>query len=368
MLAQQLGFSLALLEFDAGSLAILGAQYRQRRHHRATVDLDLLQRHRQLALGQFVATGIQAPAQVLGRQLQQRRGIGAEVADDQGIAVARVPGQRQDHREEMALRGKASGDMHQRLQQAHLVEHLVLAAQLVEVIVQARLALTDQAGQGNGGADIGKRVVGLAMLQAVRRGEHFQLQRQPAVQLRPLDALRAQGIGGTDHVDQVPAAIAALPLAGVGIEEVAVQAVARHFVVEAQGVVAGHAGRRLRQLGVYPGHEVGLGQPPLGQPLGSDAGDQASHRVGQDIVAGTAIQVHRLADLVQRLVRADPGDLQRPVAARVDAGGFVVVPKNTRVHGHSLSGGTGQSTSDCREARDPLRGFPGFPTNSRKAP
>ena len=75
------------------------------------------------------------------------------------------------------------------------------------------------------------------MLQAVRRGEHFQLQRQPAVQLRPLDALRAQGIGGTDHVDQVPAAIAALPLAGVGIEEVAVQAVARHFVVEAQGVV-----------------------------------------------------------------------------------------------------------------------------------
>lgn len=161
----------------------------------------------------------------------------------------------------MALRGKASGDMHQRLQQAHLVEHLVLTAQLVEVIVQARLALTDQAGQGNGGANIGKRVVGLPMLQAVRRGEHFQLQRQPAVQLRPLDALRAQGIGGTDHVDQVPAAIAALPLACVGIEEVAVQAVARHFVVEAQGVVAGHAGRRLRQLGVYPGHEVGLGQP-----------------------------------------------------------------------------------------------------------
>ncbi|MNP06869.1 hypothetical protein D3C76_988700 [compost metagenome] len=222
--------------------------------------------------------------------------------------------------------------MHQRLQQAHLVEHALLAAQAVEEVVELRLALADQPRQGDGRAHVGQRVVGLAMLDAVGRGEAFQLQRHLVVLLRPDDAFRAQGVGGAHQVDQVPAAVAALPFAGVGVEEVAVEAVARHLVVEAQGVVAGHAGAGARQFGVQAGHEFRLAKSALGEQPRPDAGDQAGQRMRQDVVARLAIEVERLADLVERLVGADAGDLQRPVAARIDAGGFVVVPEDAGVH------------------------------------
>ena len=146
--------------------------------------------------------------------------------------------------------------------------------------------------------------------------------------LGPLDAFRAQGVGSANHVDQVPAAVTALPFAGIGVEEVAIQAVARHLIVEAQAVVTHPAGTRLRQLGMYPGDEFGLTQALLGQPARGDAGDQARRRMGQDVLAGLAIEIDRLVDFVERVVSANPGHLQRTVVARIDASGFVVVPED----------------------------------------
>ena len=173
-------------------------------------------------------------------------------------------------------------------------------------------------------------------MDAVGRGEAFELEADDALLLGPDDALRAQGIGGAHHIDEVPATVAALPLAGVGIEEVAVEAVARDLVVETQSVVARHAGTRLRQFGVQPGHEFGFAQAALFQASRGNAGDQAGGRVRQDVVTGPAIEVQRLTDLVKCFVRANASHLQWAVTARVDAGGFIVVPEDAGVHCFSL--------------------------------
>ena len=336
MFLQQRGAPLAQLQVQPEALAVLAAQHVQRRQHRALVDMHQLERHRQLAVRQRVASGVQALAQGLGIQLQQWRRIGLQVADDQGVAVARVPGQRQHHRQVMAVGGEASGDMHQRLQQAYPLHDLMLAAQLVQVVVEARLTLAQQAGQANGRRDVGQRVVGLAVVDAVGLGEQFQAQADAAVLLRPDDAFRAQRIGGAHQVDQIPAAVAALPFAGIGVEEVAVQPVAGEFVVEAQRVVAGAAGARARQLCMQAGDEVGLVQTLLAQGARVDAGDQAGGRVGQDIVGRAAVQVDGVADDIQRFIRAQAGDLQRAIATRIGPGGFVVVPEDARGHGGLL--------------------------------
>ncbi|MCY1383492.1 hypothetical protein D9M69_716220 [compost metagenome] len=92
--------------------------------------MNQLQRHRQLAFGQFVEAGIQALAQTFGIQVEQALGIQVQVTDNQVVFVARVPGQRQHHPHIVARGRKTSGNIHQRLQQAYLVHDFLLAAQL----------------------------------------------------------------------------------------------------------------------------------------------------------------------------------------------------------------------------------------------
>ncbi|MNE69607.1 hypothetical protein D3C80_1653400 [compost metagenome] len=82
----------------------------------------------------------------------------------------------------------------------------------------------------------------LAVIDTVGGSEQLQAQADTAVLLRPLDTFRTQRVGGANHVDQVPATVAALPFAGIGVVEIAVEAVASDLIVEAQGVVAGATG------------------------------------------------------------------------------------------------------------------------------
>src|SRR5690606_27077820 len=58
----------------------------------------------------------------------------------------------------------------------------------------------------------------------------------------------------------------------------------------------------------------------------------------QDIFAEPAIEIQRLTNQIQLLVGAQTGHLQRPVAAWIDAGCFVVVPEDARSHGCSIGG------------------------------
>ncbi len=241
--------------------------------------------------------------------------------------------------------------MHQWLQQTDLLHHFMLAAQLKQPVIQLGLFLPNQASQGNGRPHVGKRFVGMTVVNAIGLAQQFQTQAGAPVLLWPLNAFRAQGIGGAHNVDQVPAAIASLPFTGIGVEKVAVKAVAGHFIVEAQGVVAGTTGARLRQLGMHPSHELGFAQALLRQQLRRDACHQAGRRVRQDVVRRSAIKADWFVDFVEVEVSAQAGHLQRPIAARVDAGGFIVVPENAGGHGVVLYRGRPDSSAILKNER-----------------
>src|SRR5262245_57977308 len=83
---------------------------------------------------------------------------------------------------------------------------------------------------------------------------------------------------------------------------------------------------------MQPGHELRLAEAPLFESTRADAGNEASQRMRQDVIARPAVQIEGLADLVERLVGAYARDLQGPVAARIDSGGFVVIPEDAGVH------------------------------------
>jgi hypothetical protein len=134
-------------------------------------------------------------------------------------------------------------------------------------------------------------------------------------------------MGAPHDVQQVPAPAVLLPFAAVGVDQVAPEQVARHLVVEAQGVVAHADGGRPRQVALDGGGEGVLGQAVLGAVLRQDAGEQAALGVRQAVQRRPAVQHHRLADLVQFGVGAQAGELRRRVAARVGAERLVVVPE-----------------------------------------
>ena len=166
------------------------------------------------------------------------------------------------------------------------------------------------------------------MGQAVGGAQVFELEGGAAVVVaRPFDALGAQGGRGAHHVQQIPAAAAVAPFPVIGRTQCAPHQVARHFVVEADGVVAHADGAAGTQLGQHRISKAVFGQP-LGQALlRQDAGQQAGLGVRQVVGGRLAVQHHRLADLVQVEVGADAGKLRRPVKARVAPEGLVVVPE-----------------------------------------
>ena len=132
---------LQISQVQTEPLAIAVTQHIQRCQHRATVDMHQFQGHRQLVGSQFAMPAIQALAQAFRIQFQQGPGVLMQVTDDQRIAIVRMPGQRQHHRQVVTTGGKASGHMEQRLQQTDLRLHGILATQVVQVLVQARLTL-----------------------------------------------------------------------------------------------------------------------------------------------------------------------------------------------------------------------------------
>jgi len=174
------------------------------------------------------------------------------------------------------------------------------------------------------------------MFQPVGGTQALELERHPPVVFRPANSFRAQRIGGTHQIDQVPTAVAALPFACIRIVEIAVQAVAGHFVVETQAVVAGTAGSGSRQFPMQMMNELGLAHPLLLQNCRRDSRDQARGGMGKDVVAGSTVDVQRLADFLERLVGADTGNLQGAVAAGRYACGFEVVPEDAWSHGTVL--------------------------------
>ena len=218
--------------------------------------------------------------------------------------------------------------MHQGFHGHHVDEglHLVLVAKIKEVLEELGLSLFHQPGHLDGGQHIRERIVGVGVGHAVGDGELLQPEARLALVVkRPLYPLRAQGVAGPQHVEDVPAGVAVLPGVGIGVIEVAIEGVAGHLVIEADAVVAEHAGARGGELCVDLADEVRLAQAVLHRLLRRDAGDEAGFRLRQVIRRRLAVNHQRLADDVEIPVGANARKLRRSVFGRTDAEGLVVV-------------------------------------------
>src|SRR5690606_25855081 len=78
--------------------------------------------------------------------------------------------------------------------------------------------------------------------------------------------------------------------------------------------------------------EFVLGQPALEAKLWRDAGDQAGLGARQVVRRRLAVDHDRLADFVEFGIGADGCELRGPVAPRLRAEGFVVVPEKGVLH------------------------------------
>jgi hypothetical protein len=302
----------------------------------ALVDMDGLDRQPRDAFGQSLLLREHPLADGRGIEAQQFVGRRGAVPHDELVLVGRVRRQRPDQRDAAALRPIHARDVQEGhalgLGAGDLIPHRLLAAQLQAEVPQLGLGVAQPAGQGHGGAHVGQRIVGRLVGQAIGGGQMLQLEARAAVlMLRPFEALGAQRIGAAHDVEQVPAAAAVLPFTAIGVDEVAPEQVARHLVVETDGVVA-HADRaRQGQHGLDGRRELMLGHAALQAVLRQDAGQQAALRVGQVVGCRLAVEHQRLADLVELGIGAQAGELGGPVAARHTAEGLVVVPEEGQV-------------------------------------
>lgn len=101
-----------------------------------------------------------------------------------------MPGQGR-HQAGVAARGaEHAGDMHQRLHLRYVDERrqLALIAVAVEIVKQPRLPGFHQLRHGDGGVDVGHRVMGVLVFNTVGDGQMFKAEaRQTLVIFRPGD-------------------------------------------------------------------------------------------------------------------------------------------------------------------------------------
>src|SRR5690606_26410919 len=145
-------------------------------------------------------------------------------------------------------------------------------------------------------AHVRQRFVRIANAHIVGLGQVFELERGAlaVLALRPLDAIGAQRVRQSHHVQQVPAAVAAAPFALVGVEEIAEQAVADELVVEAQRVEPRYAAPLARNYLVDAGEGAGFANAYAQGLPRVDAGHHARPRGRQQVAGGADQEIDRL--------------------------------------------------------------------------
>ena len=309
--------------------------------------MDDLERNALHPLREIGRGRVQARTYLFDRHRQQRPRIDPQIVDDDTVAIDRVHRQREHGRDAPETRRVPGRHVQDRARGTHvqLLGELLLVAVVEDEIEQSRLALAYQARDRDRRVHVGQRIVRAAVLDAVSGGQVLQAETGlAALTLRPVDAIRPQCPGQADDVDHVPARVAILPLTCIGIEEVAVQAVAGHLVVEAQRVVTQRASPGPGQFVVDEAKEIGFGRTMLARVLRRDTGYQAGLGLRQQVVGGLCINDQRLADGIEIDVGAQTGELRCTIPRRRRAPGLVVVPIETRRNGHALA----QATSSRR--------------------
>ena len=226
---------------------LIGATNGQRVEH------HLLDRGTLLVLGQVGPED--AALELLGIAIEEHVDVAREIRDDDPVADLGVYRDRHHGRRAETFVGEALRHVDAELAAERLQHRRHVAADpLAERIApELRLGRLQETRQADRALDIPQRIVRRVLADAVRGTQAFQAKGHHAVLARPLDAVGPQCACRAHQVDQVPARVALLPLAGVGVHQVAVEAEAQEVVVEAQVVVADHAGPGFAHAPVHLG-------------------------------------------------------------------------------------------------------------------
>ena len=226
--------------------------------------------------------------------------------------------------------------MHQRFHLRHVNQRhqLLLAAMAQQILKQARLRGFYELRHSDGRVDVCHRVVGVAVLDAVGPRQVLEPEaRQAVVVLRPVNSLRAQRIAGAHDIQQIPARIAVLPAPGIGIVEVAVEDIARHFIVKTDVVVTHHAGIRHREQVVDATGKFCFANAFIPRFLRGDARHHHRARLRQIVIGGFTVKHLGFADDVKFVIGSDSRKLRRSVQRRMGTKGFVIVEQKSRARG-----------------------------------
>ena len=225
-------------EIDSEPFCCIASQGRSRGDNRTLVDQNLLERRALDPLGKILVCGVKSIQQRFRPEIEQQRRVLREVEDNDAVPVARVGGNRHHQTGIAVIAAVHPRRMQDRrhLLQVDVLEDFLLTPQAVEKIIELGLLILDQFRERNGGIDVGQGVMCLFMGNAIRNGEFLESEAGPIGirAARPDNVLGAQIMAGAHHIDDIPARIAVLPLATVGIVQVAVEGVARHLIIEAQ--------------------------------------------------------------------------------------------------------------------------------------
>ena len=293
--------------------------------------LDWQTRH---TFGQFAVLAEQSQANLFDVHGRQFAWVMRKVPGNQLILVGGMHRQRPHDGQATALSREHARNVQKRLGvlriggQAQFHRHSIFFVQPETEVKQAGLPVANQACHGNGGSHIAQGIVCRLMHQAVGGAKVGQLEAGFALCIgRPHNAIRPQRVSRADNVQQVPAPAVVLPLARIGVNQIAPEHEARDLIVKADGVVTHANGAGLTQRLLDLRGKLILGDAFFKTQLGRDAGDQARHRVGQKIIGWLAIQHDRLTHFIQVCIGSDRRKLRRPVTPHVGAKGFVVVPE-----------------------------------------
>ena len=168
--------------------------------------------------------------------------------------------------------------------QIHQRTDRALRALMVQGVKQVLVTAPQQFGDLDSSHNISHGVVRRTVLDTISCGEVLQSETGETILSHgPLDPRRAQRPVCTSHIQQIPAAVAVLPLPAVGITKAAPEGTPCDLIVKATRVVANAAGFRLSELLVNTGDECHLGQPALRSQLRRNTGHPDRGRMGQSV-------------------------------------------------------------------------------------
>lgn len=242
---------------------------------------------------------------------------------------------RQHHRKAVARGRIHRRHMHHRslAQRIELLDHVLFAAQVEQVVVEPGLCGLLLARKVHGCSHVRRRIVGPCVIDAVGPGQLLEPEDRRAVLVfRPHHPFRAQRVRHPEQIDHVPARVIVLPFAPVRVDKVAVKRVTREFIIETNAVETCNASSGPGEGFVDTADKFSFREALRLQHGHADARHHHGLGVWQRIIAWIAEQCKRCFDNLEVQVGSHAGKLDGAIARRIRSRRLEVVPVDAGLH------------------------------------